>query len=260
MWIVEAEVHSAPPDAIGQVDFRFCYTQRVSQNRNSNRPPDDDGLRSIPRAPVFHGVAADAKLQQLGVPGRFPLQQAVLVGNASANNTTDDHPPAYPGDKMWGETTAELRSMLRVHGFERRRFRGLDLTVSTSSGLAIVVTAGGQGTGNKLYNPNVRYKRGDVLRDIINGGSDSMFDLDEEGERPDWDIFFLLHHRTTKGTASAELSRPIAINKRRTVTTWDLRILLDIDDPDDDKELRRPADDEIGPVGPVVQVKRRAAG
>ncbi len=71
----------------------------------------------VPRSPIFSGAAAQARLQQLGLPGAEPLLDALGDGCAAASTTTTLHPVSYAGQRVWAETVAGVRYLLGEHGW-----------------------------------------------------------------------------------------------------------------------------------------------
>lgn len=161
----------------------------------------------MPRTPIFTGAAADARVQQLGIPQTSLLAEALRDGASGARATTSAHPRAYPGQRMWGESTASLRIGLASSGWMTENFCGVDLTTDPRSGVALIVTAGDAATGDERYDPQVRYERRDVIQGLVNGHLDTLWSA---AERPQWEVWFLLH-RLTNQSLRAELSRPLAI-------------------------------------------------
>jgi hypothetical protein len=147
---------------------------------------------------------------------------------------------------MWAETHASLAHGLRGDDWTPDNFLGADLLVCARKGTAIIVTAGDSATGHAHYTPQVRYERREVITGLVNGHTDSLFIA---GDRPEWSIWFLLHHLTSRG-AHAELSKPASVTRTGWVVNWDERILLpDTGTP----ERRRPGK----PTNIEVPVARR---
>lgn len=153
---------------------------------------------------------------------------------------------------MWGETTATLRFNLEGCGFEALTFIGADLTLHRARGLALIVTAGCGATGELSYVPQVRYERREVITGLVNGSVDTLW---EAGERPEWAVWFVLHH-LSGSELRGEVSMPNAISPAGLVSSWAERILLPTTTFGGSDGRRRTDDD--GPDSIQVDVKRRA--
>jgi hypothetical protein len=201
----------------------------------------------VPRSAIYSDIVADERLRILHIPGTPSLLQAVSHGAQAARSTSAFHPRAYRGQRMWAETHAALGNLLHGDGWEPANFLGADLVLHNRSGLAIIVTAGDTATGNEHFTPQVRYERQEVITGLVNGHADTIFRA-SEGERPEWTIWFLLHHLGGKAI-QAELSRPQSIHGGW-VSTWAERILLPtIGDPRQDRPKPRRAAEIDVPVG-----------
>lgn len=177
---------------------------------------------AVPSVPIYTGVAAEVRLQQLGMPGSQPLVDALHDGASAARATTSEHPAAYAGQRMWGETVASLRRHLAHQGWTAETFKNVDLVVGPKQDVALVVTAGNPAAGNYGYSPQVRYERREVIQSLVNGPA---FTLWGPSEPPKWQMWFLLHHLTGR-TLDGELSRPTAVGTSGWVAAWNERIML----------------------------------
>jgi hypothetical protein len=195
----------------------------------------------IPHVPVLTGPEAEGRLRQIGLSGFTPLIEALRDGAGAARSTTEFHPRSYPGQRMWAETHASLAHRLRGEDWTPDNFFGADLLVCARKGTAIVVTAGDSATGREGYLPQVRYERREVITGLVNGHADSLF---MAGDRPEWSIWFLLHHLASTG-AQAELSKPATITKTGWVYNWEERILFPESDMPERRRPSQPADIEV---------------
>ena len=109
------------------------------------------------------------------------------------------------------------------HGWDAETVAGVDLCVNRTLGTAIIVAAGDPATGDERYRPQFRYDHPGVIRSIVEGHMDTLFDSPRA--RPIWEVWFLLHHLTTV-SVRAEVSRPSSINSSGFVSEWLERILL----------------------------------
>lgn len=180
-------------------------------------------LNPTPRTIIRMGIAAEVRLQQLGIPdGSNPVTAALSDGGAGARATTRYHPRSYGGQRMWGETVASLRIYLEAHGWETDFFLGVDITLNRRLGLALIVTAGSAAVGDPANQPQVRYERKDVIRGLVNGSVDTLWSAQE---RPEWEPWFVLHH-LTGNELRAEVARPTGIDRGGWVGSWTERIIL----------------------------------
>ena len=207
---------------------------------------------SIPAAKIHLDHGAEARVQQLGLPGVAALADALHDGASGARATTAIHPRAYRGQRMWGETVASLRQGLEANGWEGENFHGVDLVVDRRLGTALVVTAGDSATGRAGYVPQVRYERKEVIQKLVNGGYDTLWDAEV---RPEWEVWFLLHHLDADGL-QAELSLPTEIAASGRVRGWVERILLPDTAFGGPGSTGRRVDE--GPPAIDVEVQRRA--
>lgn len=180
-------------------------------------------LPATPGITTHVGIAAEVRLHQLGVPGSPVLVDAVRDGASGYRNTTPLHPVGYGGQRMWGETVNSTRRGLIPHGWEPETVSGVDLTVNRVLGISIIVVSGDESTGRSGLAPEFRYDHPRVLRQIVGGHLDTLWET--PGERPEWEVWFLLHQVGPR-SVNAELSRPRGIAPSGSVTGWSERILL----------------------------------
>ena len=170
------------------------------------------------------GVEAETRLIQLGFEVPSVLRNSIQEGASARRSTTLMHPLTYGGYRMWAESTASLAHACREWGFEHQVFRGVDLVASSSSGRAIILTAGDSATADPLNFPQVRYRRRSVITRLVNGELDNLFSADK---RPEWEVWFLLHHFSRHDLeVPAELSRPAEITQSGLVAAWIERVVI----------------------------------
>lgn len=179
---------------------------------------------------------------------------AVRAGASGYRNTTTYHPAGYAGHRMWGETVESVRQGLIPHGWDMETINGVDLTVNRVLGIAIVVVSGDGATGYDHLNPQSRYEHPRVIRQIVRGDLDTLFDSPHE--RPRWVVYFLLHH-VAPGSVKAELSCPVALDAKGWVTGWRERILLP-DQPFGTPSRGSGTGSGSAPAAVNVPVRRRA--
>jgi hypothetical protein len=138
-------------------------------------------------------------------------------------------PPSARGQRAWSDGTEELRLRLEPLGWRVPEIPMLDsagFVVSPDGSAAIAMVAGDAATGRSAYVPQVRYPRGPVSTDFVQG---SLFPTHVPEERPRINLYYLLHN-IALGEWRAELSRPAAIGKGGRVTEWTSRIQI-VTDP-----------------------------
>jgi hypothetical protein len=178
--------------------------------------------------PVHTGHRAEQRCRQLGIPGTDPLSHALLAGASGYRAARGPiYPAAYAGERMWGETHADLARLLADHGWSTERIDGVDLMYHSVNNLAIIVTAGTPGTGYaSLESPQARYERRSAIKKLVNEKPPSLFDdVQTEGSQ----VWFFMHH-VTDTTLSGELSRPVIIGKNGLVNGWAERIIVALRD------------------------------
>lgn len=220
------------------------------------RGPMTTSPSPIPRAQVFTGPSAEARAQQLGIPGgTAPLVAALRDGASAAKATTDWHPAPYKGQRMWAEAVARLASTLvKKPGtdWQNEAYHGVDLVANRRQCVAIIVTAGDSATGKEHYRPQVRFDRGDAVQGIVGGHLDQLWGPTPTS--PKWEVWFLLHFLAAD-QLTGELSRPAGIGPGGYVTEWVQRIIL----PDTTFGGAKPGSrrEDDAPPAVDVEVQRR---
>lgn len=183
--------------------------------------------------PMAVGAEADHRLDRLiGTSNSrqsafIPTLMAALNGFGVPGRLA---PPAARGQRAWSDGTEELRLRLEPLGW-----RVPDLSILDSAGfvmspdgtVAIAMVAGDGATGRPSYVPQVRYPRGPVSADVVQG---SMFPAHVPETPARINLHYLLHDITLSGW-SAELSKPAHIGKGGWVTEWSSRIQIVMDPP-----------------------------
>jgi hypothetical protein len=172
-------------------------------------------------AEILEGPDAERRVWRLGIPGTAILVDALGYGSAAARTVTAAHPLSYRGQRLWAEATAYLRMEL-PEPWEPEVIVGVDLVVNRQSGIAMIVTKGDGATGQRQHTPQVHYERGEVIQRLVNGSLDTLFTV---GQRPEWEVWFLLH-RLQADACAAELARPAALDRQGAVVSWVTRLLL----------------------------------
>lgn len=188
----------------------------------------------IPVTPLLTGAAADRQLDHItgAVMSRrdifLPTLRAAHNGFGVPGRLA---PPAARGLRAWIDGTEELRLRLEPFGWQVPTEPGLDssgVVVSQDGKLGIAMVAGDACTGKEGRTPQVKYARGPVAAEYVQG---SIFEgFPQDVENVDW--WYLLHEMKLDGW-HAELSLPAEI-KSGWVTRWKYRIQIVADGPDDE--------------------------
>ena len=168
---------------------------------------------------------AEARLQQLGLPGSAPLRRAIHAGSAAARAVNSDHPVSYRGYRMFGETVEMLRKQLRPAGWDKDDLENIPLVVHRADPVVMIAVAPGDGsTGslNQKSGPMLRYPKGPFSTKFYNGDLD---DLWSRAEGNPYEVWLLVHHIYGLSVRS-ELSKPIHLDDAGQVTGWHERIVL----------------------------------
>jgi hypothetical protein len=216
-------------------------------------------LHNSPDLPkIWTDDLANARAQQIGLPGTLPLRYAVDLGAGAARAVTDDHPPSYRGYRMWAETVAGLRSRLRPAGWEREDLANIPLVVYRDEPLTIITVAPGEAhTGSRGHpeGPRLRYTKGEFSTRFYNGEYDDLWARTYGSE---YSVWFLVHELTGLYVRS-ELSLPTRLDDSGQVEGWAERIILpEIGFEPEPSRLREPE----RPNSPVIlpDVSLRDAG
>jgi len=207
----------------------------------------------IPLTPMLTGAAADQSLDRLtGATNSrreifLPALRAAHHGFGVPGRLA---PPSARGLRAWVDGTEELRLRLEPFGWRVPADAGLDssgLVVSVDGATAIAMVAGDASTGKAGQIPQVKYARGPVASENVQG---SFFD----GFRRDQAVvewWYLLHEMSPTGW-HAELALPTEINAGW-VTRWKYRIHIVADGPDDGMSVKT----ETAPELPTPTVRWR---
>lgn len=206
------------------------------------------------RAPIHVGHSAEQRVRQLGIPGIDSLASGLLTGASGYRAASGPlYPAAYAGDRMWGESHADISRLLASHGWRAERVTGVDLIWQPERNIALIVTAGEVGTGYASYpNPQARYPREKAIRRLVNEKPPSLFgDVQTQGP----EVWFVMQYVTTT-SLRGELSRPARIGSKGSVAGWVERIIIPTDETDDGAPDETPQriEPEI-----EIQVRRRSS-
>jgi hypothetical protein len=181
----------------------------------------------VPITPLHRGADADIQLDRLlGIRGsRAEIVVPALLAAAHGFNVPGRlAPPSARGLRAWLDGDEDLRIRLEAHGYSVPESAALDSTgmvISPDKKTGIVFVAGDASTAIEGARPQVKYKRGPIATEYIQG---SLFkDIVAEVDAEAMTLWFLLHRITTDGWR-AEMSRPGEIGGGGWVTRWVTRI------------------------------------
>jgi hypothetical protein len=183
---------------------------------------------------VYEGDDAVVRLSHLGL--RFEhFIAAQTRGHEQRARCLPVHPKTYPGQVMWAETTAELRTQLLAldGGWKIGSTKNYETTFQAEQRIAIAVLGGDVNTGVIGFrHPKAARGRGPVTSKRIRQNLLAQYTLPLEGvtdptEATDEDCntwFFLINARMD--ILYSELSLAITIGEDSRIGQWSERILL----------------------------------
>lgn len=182
---------------------------------------------------LVDGPAATSALADLGLrPELFVA--AMLRGHEMQQRCLPVHPKTFPGQVMWAETVAELRTRFfdLNQGWQAGQAGNYETTYHPGRRIAIAVVGGDANTGVRgLQPPKTARRRGPVTARRVshNAAGQLTLDLpdlavpaDDDSQCATW--FFLLKARD--GVLYSELSLPLLLGEDHRVARWGRRILL----------------------------------
>lgn len=187
----------------------------------------------IPHTPLLTGAAADQRLDHLS--GAVASRREIFVPTLRAAHHGFGvpgrlAPPSARGLRAWVDGTEELRIRLEPFGWQVPTDAALDssgVVVSPDGKMGIALVAGDAATGKAGSTPQVKYARGPVAAEFVQG---SFFEgFNDDPGIVDW--WYLLHEMKPEGW-HAELSLPAEISSGW-VTRWKYRIQVIADGSDD---------------------------
>ncbi len=194
------------------------------------------------RTELVVGPAADVRLDQIVGVRSSRRDVFVPVMNAARHGFNSPGSLAAkqaPGLRAWLDGHEELRIRLSRAGWQipqQTDLNGAGFVLSSDGRTAICMVSGDGSTGRGAYSPQVRYPRGDLSTDIVQGVLFEQFDDEKSTIEHTW---FLLHHVTAAGW-HAELARPVNVDSRGWVSGWHERVEV--------LEDRLAVDDELARV------------
>ena len=184
-----------------------------------------------PRDAVVSGPEALARLAGLGLrPEHFT--RAETRGDEQRSRCLPVHPRTFPGQVMWAETTAALRTELLAldRGWRLGSSSNYETVFNPELRMEISVLGGDASTGVRGFRaPKAAHPRGPVTSHRISRNFTDQYALPLDGFDPPapsdlrtW--FFLINARDD--TLYSELSAPTYLGADRRIGGWSERILL----------------------------------
>lgn len=209
---------------------------------------------SIPVTPLLVGAAADHHLDR--VVGASASRNKVFVPTLGAARNAFGvpgrfAPPSARGLRAWIDGTEELRLRLHTFGWkvpEKARLDAAGLVISPDGETAIAMVSGDGTTGRAAYSPQVRYARGRVASEVVQG---RIFEEYAEASTT-MQLWFLMHEIGLEGW-HAELALPSGVGKGGWITGWRERVQIVEDRPGGEDESAK----ETGPELPAPTVRWR---
>ncbi len=182
---------------------------------------------SISTVPLLTGSEADQRLDRIA--GIRSSRDRVFVPtlNAARNGFGVPGrlaPPAACGMRAFLDGTEELRLRLEPHGWRLPSSADLDaagLVVSPDGATTIAMVSGDSNAGRASYSPQVRYPRGRVASEFIQG----ILFQEYIDVSPTAELWFLLH-RIMRDGWRAELALPSGIGRGGWVSGWRERVQI----------------------------------
>lgn len=201
--------------------------------------PDMTELGAIPTSQMVVGRAADHLLDEM--TGVTQSRHGVFIPTLNAARNGYGVPGRLAtknakGLRAWLDGTEEVRLRLEPYGWNLPEHGLLDsagIVFSPDRRVAIALTAGDGATGSPDYIPQVRYPRGLVTSQFVQG---TMFP-EVVAERNTAELWFLLHWIDRDGWR-AELSQAAELHSGR-VSRWGPRIQIVADSPTDGAKQSR---------------------
>jgi hypothetical protein len=187
----------------------------------------------VPRNSVLDGDEAAARLADFGLRPVF-FTRAQMRGDEQRSRCLPVHPRTFPGQVMWAETTAALRSeLLRLDlGWQLGSSRNYENVFNPGLRMAISVLGGDLSTGVAgARAPKAAHPRGPVTSLRISQNFADQYVLPLEGIDPPvltdqgcrtW--FFLINARDDMLYSELSLANDVGADRR--IGGWSERILL----------------------------------
>jgi hypothetical protein len=210
---------------------------------------------------IYEGDKAIKRLAELGLRASY-FEQAVRRGHELRSRCTPLHPRTYPGQVMWAESVAILRTQLLDlnQGWGMARVNNYETSFHADRKMAIAIVGGDANTGVKGFDPpKAARRRGPVTerrvkRNLL-GQASLLPDLDRDVDNDGLCMTWIYLACARDEILYSELSLPLLLGSDRKFSRWSERILMPelplsgvvtpIEPPEDD-------DDQSG-----FQVKRK---
>ncbi|WP_420451965.1 hypothetical protein [Ilumatobacter sp.] len=184
-------------------------------------------IAPTPTTPLLTGAAADRQLDHI-VGAQRSRHEVFLPTLRAAHNGFGIPgrmaPPSARGLRAWLDGTEELRLRLTQFGWTVPTVAALDsagVVLSPDGTVGIAMVAGDGCTGRAGQPPQVKYSRGPVASEFVQGNMFEGFVVDSEGDVAWW---HLLHEVKIDGW-HAELAAPAELKSGR-VVRWTQRVQI----------------------------------
>jgi hypothetical protein len=207
---------------------------------------------------VWHEVEdVDAALARLGLR-RAPLLRAVQAGYLARISRTENDAPIAWGFYQWNETLRTLREELVVQGWLRDDNQGYSTVENPERTIAIAVSSGDAGTGQRWETPRTKRSKGPRTAEAVIDNA-AQLDLFPEtlavptpapGDHVTWILLFYCDGNQLR----AELSLPVSMDANGHIELWRERIILPSQPVDSSISVPEP---DFGPEV-EIDIQRRA--
>ena len=205
----------------------------------SNAVPQDDpdrdwfrGEAAATGCQVHQGSDASRRLNAMGLRAEF-FERALVDGHDKASRVSKVHPRTFPGQVMWAETVASLRTQLLDlgTGWSVGYTGNCETCYNLSYRVAIAVVGGDSSTGEQAFRPpKAARKRGPAIGERVkrNPYVQDMLDLPEFREMNDDEqctMWFLMAN-ARDGRMYHELALPTSLGGDNRVGVYGERIIM----------------------------------
>lgn len=213
---------------------------------------------------------AESMLETLSLTGAI-MNEICRRGLAEYFRATPYHPSNAAGTFMYHELVRAKRELLVPKGWDFAE-ESLSFTFNSDLSIALAVSSGNIYTGNRTRNPSSKYPKGPTTHDAIVGNVRQLGLFDEilsmteftqlrTAKHVDFNTFqtwWLIHYVDLTGQAMrAELSLPTSISDAGEINEWEVRIILDPIQFDEEPNVE-PADNGSDGKDFNVDIRKKA--